>query len=60
MICFVLFDSIAVGKKQAIISEEEASEMETGGDSKEAPRLVRQESNKGNNTSKYETEQLQL
>ncbi|CAL5199946.1 unnamed protein product [Lathyrus oleraceus] len=39
-----------IGKKQAIISEEEASEMETGGDSKEEPRLVRQESNKGNDT----------
>ncbi|XP_058780574.1 ABC transporter G family member 35-like [Vicia villosa] len=36
-----------IGKKQAIISKEEASEMETGGDSKEEPRLVRQESNKG-------------
>lgn len=60
MICFVLFGSLAVGKKQAIISEEEASEMETGGDSKEEPRLARKESNKGNNTSKYKTKQLQL
>ncbi|XP_058759198.1 ABC transporter G family member 35-like [Vicia villosa] len=36
-----------IGKKQAIISKEEASEMETGGDSKEEPRLVRQEPEKG-------------
>ncbi|PNX57027.1 ABC transporter G family member 36-like protein, partial [Trifolium pratense] len=38
----------AIGKKQAIISEEEATEMEAGGNSKEEPRLVRKESNKGN------------
>ncbi|XP_045801854.1 ABC transporter G family member 36 [Trifolium pratense] len=37
-----------IGKKQAIISEEEATEMEAGGNSKEEPRLVRKESNKGN------------
>jgi hypothetical protein len=55
-----LFDSLAVGKKQAIISEEEASEMEAGGDSKEEPRLVRKESNKGNSKSKYDSKQLQL
>ncbi|XP_014516313.1 ABC transporter G family member 36 [Vigna radiata var. radiata] len=30
-----------LGKKQAIISEEDASEMETGGDTNEEPRLVR-------------------
>lgn len=40
LICFVfLFDSLAIGKKQAIISEE-ASEMETAGDSKEESRLA--------------------
>lgn len=69
LFCLVLFVSLAVGKKQAIISEE-ASEMEAGGDSKEEPRLVRPEPNRelplrslssadGNNTSKYETKQLQ-
>lgn len=62
-----MFDTLAIGNKQAIISEEEASEMEVGGDSKEEPRLVRKESNKeepprqlfsadGNTTSnRYET-----
>ncbi|XP_061359145.1 ABC transporter G family member 36 [Gastrolobium bilobum] len=35
-----------IGKKQAIISEEEASEMEGGGDSREEPRLVRPEPNR--------------
>lgn len=70
LFCLVLFVSLAVGKKQAIISEEEASEMEAGGDSKEEPRLVRPEPNRelplrslssadGNNTSKYETKQHQ-
>ncbi|CAL0322060.1 unnamed protein product [Lupinus luteus] len=36
-----------IGKKQAIISEEEASEMEAEGDSKEEPRLLRPQSNRG-------------
>ncbi|CAK8541757.1 unnamed protein product [Lathyrus sativus] len=40
-------------KKQEIISEEEESEMEIGGDLKEEQRLVRQKSNKGNDTSKH-------
>lgn len=61
---FFLFGALALGKKQAIISEEDASEMETGGDTNEEPRLVRPpQSNKdsmlrslstadGNNASK--------
>ncbi|XP_019448177.1 PREDICTED: ABC transporter G family member 36-like [Lupinus angustifolius] len=36
-----------IGKKQSIISEEEASEMEGGGDSREEPRFLRPDSNKG-------------
>ncbi|CAI8611938.1 unnamed protein product [Vicia faba] len=47
-----------IGKKQAIISEEEASEMETGGDSKEEPRLVRQESNKANDTGEVAMQRM--
>ncbi|KAH1052160.1 hypothetical protein GLYMA_08G201300v4 [Glycine max] len=35
-----------LGKKQAIISEEDASEMESGGDTNEEPRLVRPPSNR--------------
>ncbi|OIW15880.1 hypothetical protein TanjilG_04415 [Lupinus angustifolius] len=35
-----------IGKKQAIISEEEASEIKSGEDSKEEPRLLKPESNK--------------
>ncbi|XP_016169834.1 ABC transporter G family member 29-like [Arachis ipaensis] len=35
-----------IGNKQATISEEEASEMGVGGDSKEEPRLARPEANK--------------
>ncbi|KAK7261778.1 hypothetical protein RIF29_28097 [Crotalaria pallida] len=40
-----------IGKKQAIISEEEINEMEGGGDSREEPRLLRPLSSAdGNNT----------
>ncbi|CAL0332406.1 unnamed protein product [Lupinus luteus] len=37
----------AIGKKQSIISEEEASEIDAGGDSREEPRFLRPDSNKG-------------
>ncbi|KAL9323081.1 hypothetical protein ACSQ67_011134 [Phaseolus vulgaris] len=63
---FALMYLNPIGKKQAIISEEEATEMETGGNSREEPRLVRPEPNReiapqplsstdGNNTRKYQT-----
>lgn len=64
ILSFFLFGALALGKKQAIISEEDASEMEIGGDTNEEPRLVRPpQSNKdsmlrslstadGNNASK--------
>ena len=41
-----MFGALALGKKQAIISEEDASEMEAGGDANEEPRLVRPPSNR--------------
>ncbi|QCE08996.1 ATP-binding cassette [Vigna unguiculata] len=43
---FALMYLNPIGKKQAIISEEEASEMATGGNSREEPRLVRPEPNR--------------
>ncbi|TKY48212.1 ABC transporter G family member 29 [Spatholobus suberectus] len=43
---FALMYLNPIGKKQAIISEEEASEMKTGGNSREEPRLVKPDPNK--------------
>lgn len=62
--CVFLFGAPAPGNKQAIISEEDASELEA----EEEPRLVRPQSNResvlrslstadGNNTSKCERRQ---
>lgn len=61
---FSCFGALALGKKQATITEEDASELEASGDPNEQPRLVRPpQSNRdsvlrslstadGNNTSK--------
>ncbi|ESW22604.1 hypothetical protein PHAVU_005G166500 [Phaseolus vulgaris] len=66
---FALMYLNPIGKKQAIISEEEATEMETGGNSREEPRLVRPEPNReiapqplsstdGNNTREVAMQQM--
>ncbi|XP_047160800.1 ABC transporter G family member 36-like isoform X1 [Vigna umbellata] len=66
---FALMYLNPIGKKQAIISEEDATEMETGGNSREEPRLVRPEPNReinpqplystdGNNTREVAMQQM--